>query len=153
MLTATVASVNGMTKSPHLQGCKLCVTLRDAYRQRYLVSYAIFRLGKWLSLPLDLCSVTALRSFNLILICVALPLITKSLYRQIHASADRDMVQLAALFPSFPLLSFFGNLYYTDVLSTTTVLYCYLLAIRKKFIFSAMVSKYSHFVATSLISE
>ena len=105
-----------------------------------MVSYALFKLGELLQLPFDLCSITALRFLNLFLVCTLLPSITKSLYRHIHPDASSDTIELAGLLPALPLLSFFGNLYYTDVLSTATVLYCYLLAIRRKYGASAIVS-------------
>ena len=106
---------------------------------RYLVSYLINRIGQVLILPVDLCSVTALRALNLFLVCFILPLIMRRLYRLIHEKASEDAIALAGLLPAFPLLSFFGNLYYTDVLSTTTVLYCYLLAVEKRYILSSLV--------------
>jgi hypothetical protein len=46
----------------------------------------------------------------------------------------------AELLPAFPLLSFFSNLYYTDTLATTVILWSYLLAIKRRYISSAMVS-------------
>jgi hypothetical protein len=117
---------------------------------RYMVSYSIFRLGELLRIPLDLCSITALRFLNIFLVCTILPTITKSLYRNIHAEASQDAIQLAALLPALPLLSFFGNLYYTDVVSTTAVLYCYLLAIRKHYVASTIVSTVVLSALTSL---
>ena len=105
-----------------------------------MVSFSLFKLGELLHLPFDLCSITALRFLNLFFVCTLLPSITKSLYRHIHANASPNAVELAGLLPALPLLSFFGNLYYTDVLSTASVLYCYLLAIRRKYGVSAIVS-------------
>lgn len=104
------------------------------------MSYIIStKVGEVCRSPFDLCSTTALRMLNIYLVCVVLPSTTKRIYRRIHRDASRDAVRLAALFPAFPLLSFFGNLYYTDVLSTTSVLYCYLLAMKTQYISSAMV--------------
>ena len=105
-----------------------------------MVSYSLFKLGKLLHFPFDLCSITALRFLNLFFVCTLLPSLTKSLYRHIHADASSDAIELAGLVPALPLLSFFANLYYTDVLSTASVLYCYLLAIRRKYGASAIVS-------------
>jgi len=65
------------------------------------------------------------------------------LYQHIHAGASEQTLILASVLPMFPLLSFFGNLYYTDVLSTTLVLYCYLLALQRRFISSSMVGAFS----------
>jgi DIE2/ALG10 family len=63
----------------------------------------------------------------------------KSIYRTVHSGASKNAIELAGLLPTFPLLSFFGNLYYTDVLSTTLVLSCYLFAIKKSYKLSALV--------------
>jgi hypothetical protein len=104
-----------------------------------LVSYLVDKAGETCRIPFDLCSTTALRLLNVYLVCVVLPSTTKRIYRRIHPDASRDAVRLAALFPAFPLLSFFGNLYYTDVLSTTSVLYSYLLAMKNNYKASAMV--------------
>ena len=104
-----------------------------------MISYIIFKLGQVLRQPFDLCSITALRLLNFILVCGVLPSITKSLYRHLHAGASEDTVLVVGLLPSLPLLSFFANLYYTDVLSTTSVLYCYLLALKRNYKTSAMV--------------
>ena len=105
-----------------------------------MVSYSLFKLGELLQLPFDLCSITALRFLSFFLVCSFLPLITKSLCRHIHRDASSNAVEFAGLLPALPLLSFFGNFYYTDVLSTASVLYCYLLAIRRKYAASAIVS-------------
>ena len=129
-----------MTKSQLLQGCMLISLLQGAKSiSRYLTSYVIAKIGEICHIPIDLCSTTGLRLLNIYLVCFVLPSTTKRIYRRIHPDASRDAVRLAALFPAFPLLSFFGNLYYTDVLSTTSVLYCYLLAMKNKYITSAMV--------------
>jgi hypothetical protein len=73
------------------------------------------------------------------LICWVLPVVTRDIYRTVHPGASKNAIELAGLLPSFPLLSFFGNLYYTDVLSTTLVLCCYLFAIKKSYKLSALV--------------
>jgi alpha-1,2-glucosyltransferase len=106
---------------------------------RYLLSVAVFKLANWLHIPFDLCSTLSLRFLNLVLVCGVLPLITTNLYQNIHPGASERSLILASVLPAFPLLSFFGNLYYTDVLSTTLVLYCYLLAIKKRYISSSIV--------------
>ena len=73
-----------------------------------------------------------------------MPLITASIYRHIHPGVSQRSLWIAGLLPAFPLVSFFGNLYYTDVVSTTSVLYCYLLAIQKRYIFSATVCPFDN---------
>jgi hypothetical protein len=73
------------------------------------------------------------------LICWVLPVVTRNIYRTVHSGASKNAIALAGLLPSFPLLSFFGNLYYTDVLSTTLVLSCYLFALKKSYKISALV--------------
>jgi len=76
---------------------------------------------------------------NINLVVWVLPIITRNIYRKIHPGASKGAIDLAGLLPAFPLLSFFGNLYYTDVLSTTLVLSCYLFAIKKSYKLSALV--------------
>jgi hypothetical protein len=120
---------------------------------RYFVSCLVAKVGEICRIPVDLCSTTALRLLNIYLVCVVLPSITRRIYRRIHPDASRDAVRLAALFPAFPLLSFFGNLYYTDVLSTTSVLYCYLLAMKNKYKASAMVHYAPHPFATNTLEQ
>ena len=113
--------------------------LQKLMHYSYLLSVAVARLCTLLWIPFDLCSTEGLRLLNLLLLCGALPLITRRLYQHIHAGASEQTLILASVLPTFPLLSFFGNLYYTDVLSTTLVLYCYLLALQRRFISSSMV--------------
>ena len=111
---------------------------------RYLVSYIIFKIGNLLILPFNLSSLTAMRFFNIFLVCFVLPSITKQLYQRIHIKSSKETLLFASVLPAFPLLSFFGNLYYTDVLSTTLVLYCYLLALQKHYAASAIVAAHLH---------
>jgi alpha-1,2-glucosyltransferase len=105
----------------------------------YLVSSAIYKLGTLIPVPFNLCSTLALRSLNFFIVVFIAPKLTRSLYRHIHPSASEDALLFAELLPAFPLLSFFGNLYYTDVLSTTAILWSYLLAIKRRYVSSAMV--------------
>jgi hypothetical protein len=116
---------------------------------RYLVSYVIFKISNLLILPFNLSSLTAMRFFNIFLVCFVLPSITNQLYQRIHVNASKETLLFASALPAFPLLSFFGNLYYTDVLSTTLVLYCYLLALQKHYVASAMVTAHLYSVLTS----
>jgi hypothetical protein len=106
----------------------------------YLVSSAIYKLGALIPVPFNLlCSTLALRALNLFIVVFIAPRLTRSLYRQIHPAASEDALLFAELFPAFPLLSFFGNLYYTDVLSTTAILWSYLLALKRQYVSSALV--------------
>ena len=107
---------------------------------RYLVSWGIFKLGRLIPVPFNLCSTLALRFLNLFIVVFVAPRLTSSLYRHIHPEASDDALLFAELLPAFPLLSFFGNLYYTDTLATTVILWSYLLAIKRRYISSAMVS-------------
>ena len=100
------------------------------------------KVGAVLGLPLDLCSIVSLRFMNVTMVSLVLPAITTSLYRNLHFDATEEALVAAGLLPAFPLVSFFGNLYYTDVLSTSAVLYCYLLALRKQYIASALVQRH-----------
>ena len=89
--------------------------------------------------PFDLCSTLALRFLNCFIVVFVAPRLTRSLYRHIHPEATEVALLFAELLPAFPLLSFFGNLYYTDTLSTTVILWSYLLAIKRRYISSALV--------------
>lgn len=105
------------------------------------MSWVIYKLGGLIPVPFNLCSTLALRFLNCFIVVFIAPRFTRSLYRHIHPEVSEDALLFAELLPSFPLLSFFGNLYYTDALSTTVILWSYLLAIKQRYIFSALVPR------------
>jgi len=107
---------------------------------RYLASYAIAKLWRILGLPFDPCSLLALRLTNLLVLCFVVPSVTSNLYQLLHPGSSEEELSLASVLASFPLLSFYGNLYYTDVLSTTLVLCSYLCALKSRYALSGLVS-------------
>jgi hypothetical protein len=93
----------------------------------------------FLGLPFNACSLIFLRLLNLITVCSVLPSITSNLYRHLHPAASKEHLLVAGVLPAFPLLSFYGNLYYTDVVSTALVLASYLYALQNRHFVSGIV--------------
>ncbi|CAD6572579.1 MAG: glucosyltransferase [Cyphobasidiales sp. Tagirdzhanova-0007] len=97
-------------------------------------------LSYYLKLPL--CSISALRSVNALLVAI-LPFLFADLLATIRhgpkrpAYTVRQTFKEAICLASFPLVYFFGFLYYTDVASLTMVLLCYRQALLKRYSSSA----------------
>ena len=96
-------------------------------------------------LKLPTCSVPALRAVNAFLVAV-LPLLLADLLAAIrHGShtpsthAREQVFKEALAVSTFPLVYFFGFLYYTDVASVVMVLLAYRQALHKSYISSAAV--------------
>lgn len=91
-----------------------------------------------LSYPLsffDACTPSFLRAVNAFGVAVPLPVLIYRIQQAIHgrrgASTNADNAQTALNVALFPLLYFFGGLYYTDVWSTIFVLAAYLATLKR----------------------
>ena len=89
----------------------------------YLLSYP---LG-----PLGLCSPPFLRGVNAAAVVLLLPAIAYRIQLALHASPP-VAAQTAVNVALFPLVFFFGGLFYTDVWSTVLVLAAYLATLRDR---------------------
>ncbi|BFZ62026.1 glucosyltransferase [Saitoella coloradoensis] len=106
--------------------------------------YALSTAAHWMmhALPVS-CHIKSILSFrflNFLLAVVILPELIAKLYRRIHAGASASQIDYSKLIAAFPLTTFFGMLYYTDVPSTIAVLHAYLDALEKRRWRSALFS-------------
>lgn len=94
------------------------------------------------------CTPSFLRSTNLLFTTILIPAIISSILHS-HTTAtgtrpfSRDVVTPSAsalVVSSFPLIFFFGNLYYTDVASLAGVLGAYALALHHRHRAASVVS-------------
>jgi alpha-1,2-glucosyltransferase len=93
----------------------------------YLLSYPLSYLGA--------CTPTTLRAVNGLGVAVLLPVIIYRIQQTLHGKGpgrNEASAQIALNVALFPLLYFFGGLYYTDVWSTTFVLAAYLATLRDR---------------------
>jgi alpha-1,2-glucosyltransferase len=92
----------------------------------YLLSYPLSYLG-------DACTPAALRAVNGFGVALLLPVITYRIQQTLHGKGSNEAsAQTALNLALFPLLFFFGGLYYTDVWSTIFVLAAYLATLRDR---------------------
>lgn len=90
----------------------------------------------------DSCSTSILRLTNGVL-AVICSIIVYEIIIHLRPSLDDKKATLRAVVLSlYPLHWFFSFLYYTDVASLTAVLAMYLLALKKKYLFSSLVRNF-----------
>ncbi|VDP17986.1 unnamed protein product [Soboliphyme baturini] len=109
----------------------------------YLVSYALLRLiSSITNLPtVYLCTVSVLRLLNIGLaglLYLTIVALQRSINHQLSAKDSDRVLLTAANVCMFPILYFFIFLYYTDLLSTLSVLVMYLLLLYDRICLSAM---------------
>ncbi|KAI9833543.1 MAG: glucosyltransferase [Phylliscum demangeonii] len=81
------------------------------------------------------CRLTSLRLLNVVLNSIFLPWTLASILQRLHAplgstAATSDIAHTSLNIAFFPLLFFFSALFYTDTLSTVSVLVCYRASLR-----------------------
>lgn len=99
----------------------------------YLISFLFHQIG----LP---CDILYLRYVNLFVGSILLPDLFSRLWRDFHPTCSIREQRWAQCLAMMPLMSFFSHLYYTDLLSTYTVLLSYHYSLNDKLIYAALVS-------------
>lgn len=98
----------------------------------YIVSFLLHQIG----LP---CELIYLRYINLFVGTLLLPNLLSRLWKDFHPSCSPRELHWAKCVAIMPLLSFFAHLYYTDLLSTYTVLLSYHYSLNDNLICAALV--------------
>ena len=128
--TVPESSVTGIQKSPHRQACKQpAKSVQSGQRFLKADSYVVSTLVHWIT---GQCDLLALRSLNLVALGFIF-LVVLSIRGQLstrsgepsYSSTSISHVHTAFNICLFPPLFFFSALYYTDVLSTLSVLVSY----------------------------
>lgn len=87
----------------------------------------------------DVCSTAILRSINGVLAVICSILVYEIFICLRPALDERKKTLYAVVLALYPIHWFFTFLYYTDVASLTLVLAMYLMCLKKKYLFSALV--------------
>lgn len=98
----------------------------------YIISFLLHQVG----LP---CSLTYLRYVNLFVGTILLPDLFSKLWQDFHPTCSDRELRWAKCIAMMPLLSFFSNLYYTDLPSIYIVLLSYHYSLNDKLFPAALV--------------